>query len=95
MPKNCVTYSRGKKYLQLEILNTNIEKKLPFLSKECESTHLYDTILVRYLEPIKTVIWYKPNEKNFYKKNLYFAISSFLLGLIFLLFGNDKNNWAF
>jgi hypothetical protein len=91
IPENCGTYSRGKKYLQVNIVVADIEKKLPFFLKECEAIHLNDTILVRYLEPLKIVAWYKPNEKSFSKKDFYFAISSFILGLIFLLFGNNKN----
>lgn len=95
LPQNCYSSSRLKNYLVLNIIAKNRICELRVNEKRCNTIQLNDTLLVRYTDKFKRILEFEPRLTKVPKKGLYFSIFSLFVGLLFLAFGNTKNNYFF
>lgn len=90
-PTTCYESSRIKNYVDLIIVDISRNTDLIVDYKICNNLNVGDTIQIRYSNDFERISKYNPDVNEASKVDLYFTIFSFLLGIIFLLFGNDKN----
>lgn len=95
VPENCSSSTRGKKYCDVSIISTGRIADISIDKKMCDTIMLNDTLLIRTGDKLDKILRYNPAVTNTPKADLYFSVFPLCLGIVFLIFGNEKNNFLF
>jgi hypothetical protein len=93
VPEDCNKLNKHNKYASVYIINQQRKESFEINKEICRSINLNDTILVRCTTAFNRILKYNSEITSPAKTDIIVSIISFLSGLLFLLFANDKNKF--